>query len=88
MGSGQYGVDLRCLLRILLGPLRMDRHRRDLAYQSKTIWYCTRSLIELDEQLHCRSGYSRYADPYDLWYILVLWDSDVHGCGVHLEVLP
>jgi hypothetical protein len=62
----------------------MDIGRRSLAALSTSIWYCTRSVLKLDEQLHRRTGYARHDHPYEIWHFHFLWRHDIPGVCLHL----
>src|ERR1700722_4184176 len=62
----------------------MDTGRRSLAALSTSIWYCTGSILKLDEQLHRRAGHARHDHPYEIWHFHFLWRHDIPGVCLHL----
>jgi len=51
LGGSGHGLALRCTLWLLVGTMRMDHHRRNLANLAASLRNRNRSLVELDEQL-------------------------------------
>lgn len=59
VGCGDHGMAVCGILRIQLGSLRLDCHRRDLANFPAAIWYRSWSFVKLDGESTALNLWSR-----------------------------
>jgi len=79
-----HGVAVRDPLRLLVGSLRVDHRRRDLAPEHAAVRRGAGRVEQLDEQLHRRPSHAGHAGQDAVRDVHPVWRADLHWRCLHL----